>query len=121
MKTSAGSGITEASYDLALQVFRLTQKFFRDGPDVLADELRQTALRVAGHLGEEGGRHRDEASGAAARMEALLIAARDLEYLSPEDFQRIRAGYREIAARLQLSSSRRAPWARQGEAEADEQ
>lgn len=121
MKTPGGAGIEEEAYNLALAVYRLTQRLFRDGPDVIADDLRQTALRIAADLGEKGPGHQDEARGAAVRMESLLMLARDLDYLSADDFHRLRAGYRGIGARLQLSSSRRAAWARQSEAEADKE
>ncbi|MBI2247552.1 MAG: hypothetical protein HYU65_06435 [Armatimonadetes bacterium] len=92
---------------MALEVYRLTERFLGDDPDGLAAELRRAALTVTGKLAAHHSglppkitEFRDAAKSTALKMDVLLVGAMDDGQISNEAAERLRRGYQQIALSL---------------------
>ncbi len=88
--------IWHAAHALALEVYRTVSSFPADERFALAAQLRRAAISIPADIAESCGRRfrRDEAHlrqvafGSACELEAELLLARDLGYLTPDEHRR---------------------------------
>ena len=83
--------------DLALEIYRATQKFPKDEFYGLTSQMRRAAVSVASNIAEGKGRYsRKEfaqflyrARGSLLELETQLFIAKELHYLEPLQFRRM--------------------------------
>jgi four helix bundle protein len=102
------------AHELTLEVYRLTQVFPREELYGLTSQMRRASASIPTNIAEGCGRKRDTelvrflaiASGSANELEYQLLLARDLQYLSPREYDRSVAATNEIKRMLTMLSSR---------------
>ena len=86
--------VWKRAHQLALDIYRVTQKFPGEERYGLIAQLRRAAVAIPANLAEGGARQsRKEflqfcyiARGSASEIDYLLLVARDLGFLSQEDY-----------------------------------
>ena len=87
----------QLAYRLVLATYRQTRSFPPDERFGLTSQVRRAALSVAANLAEgcakrgskELRRYADIANGSLAELQCLLLMARDIEYLTDEEWKSI--------------------------------
>jgi four helix bundle protein len=90
--------------DLALEIYRATQKFPIDEPYGLTSQMRRAAISVAGNIAEGKGRYSRKricavpvsCSGFPARTRNPIVHSKELHYLEPLAFRRMEDRTKEL-------------------------
>ncbi len=90
--------------DLALEIYRATQKFPKEEIYGLTSQMRRAAVSVASNIAEGKGRYSLKefaqflyrARGSLLELETQLFIARELHYLEPLDFRRMEDKTKEL-------------------------
>lgn len=100
--------VWQRAHALVLEIYRIRTSFPQDERFGVTSQLRRALTSVPTNIAE--GSRRDGrqdyvrflniAQGSTAEAEYLLILARDLEYLSPADFERLASELDEVARML---------------------
>jgi four helix bundle protein len=109
IKTFQDLVVYQKSYQLALELFRLTASFPHDERHGLTDQIRRASRSIPVNIVEGWAKrqyvnvlkqHLLDAGGSCAEMTVWLSFAKDCGYLAPRDHARISAQYEEIAKML---------------------
>jgi four helix bundle protein len=100
--------VWEKAYELTLSVYRKTHEFPKEEMYGLTSQLRRAASSVGANIAEGCGRRSDPemrrflqiARGSANEVEYHLLLARDLQFLSGDDFKDLEAAVLEIQRML---------------------
>ncbi|MGH9543699.1 MAG: four helix bundle protein [Terriglobales bacterium] len=100
--------VWEKAYDLTLSVYKKTSSFPREEMYGLTSQLRRATSSVGANIAEGCGRRSDPemrrflqiARGSANEVEYHLLLARDLHFLSPDDFKDLEGMVLEIQRML---------------------
>jgi four helix bundle protein len=100
---------------LALDVYKSTASFPRDETFGLTSQARRAAASIGSNLAEGSGRDSDRelariALGSASELEYQLLLARDLGFLSGDDWVRLSAQTREVQRMLAALARRLASY-----------
>lgn len=100
--------IWQEAHKLTLEVYKITRKFPKDEQYGLASQLKRSASSVAANIAE--GHSRDttkefvkflfNARGSIAETECHLMLARDLKYITENEFQDLRKRYKVLGKRV---------------------
>ncbi|MCR4286848.1 MAG: four helix bundle protein [Deltaproteobacteria bacterium] len=101
--------VFKLSHESALEVYKVTGRFPKEETYGLAQQMRRAAVSVPSNIAEganrygktEYGRFVSIAKGSAGEIYYQLLLARDLGYLTPDDFVRLRGGYLRVLQMLQ--------------------
>ncbi len=96
--------VWEKAHELGLEVYRDTKDFPADERFGLTIQLRRAAVSVASNIAEGCGRGSDKdfarflsiSAGSASEVEYQILLARDLGYLSEDDYSRLNAHVNEV-------------------------
>lgn len=101
--------VYQQAYELAMEVYKETQKFPKDERYSLTDQIRRSTRGIAANIAE-GFRKRQypkmfankiaDADGEAAETQVWLDFARDCGYLSPDRHAELLNSYQEIGRML---------------------
>jgi four helix bundle protein len=109
MQTFRDMEVYRSSYELALQVYRLTKKFPRHEQYELARQLRRAATGIPLNVAEGFGRKSSQvdfanfvriAVGSANEVMVLMDLCRDLGYVSNGDHERMTGRYLSLVKQL---------------------
>lgn len=97
----------QKAYELTLEIYRLTKRFPKTELYGLTSQLQRAAVSILANTAEGYERnHRKEylqflfiAKGSLGEVETYLLLAKDLGYLSQDDYAAV-AGIREDASRI---------------------
>jgi len=100
--------VFKLAHGLVLRVYEVTRSFPREETFGLVTQLRRAAASVPANLAEGAGRlNRAEyrqfagiAKGSAAEASYHLFLARDLGYVAPDDYDRLRSDYDRVGQML---------------------
>jgi len=100
--------VWEKSYALTLSVYKATRGFPKEEMYGLTSQLRRAASSVGANIAEGCGRRSDPemrrflqiARGSANEVEYHLLLARDLQFLSADEFKNLEAKVLEIQRML---------------------
>ena len=100
--------VWEKAYELTLSVYKATRGFPKEEMYGLTSQLRRASSSVGANIAEGCGRRSDPemrrflqiARGSANEVECHLLLARDLQFLSTEDFKDLEALVLEIQRML---------------------
>ncbi len=100
--------VWQKAHKLTLEIYSVTRAFPREETYGLTSQLRRAALSVATNLAEGGARRsRKEfaqftsmARGSASEVAYLLLVAKDLGYLTDEQFAVLSDGYDHVSRML---------------------
>ncbi len=108
MKDFQSLKVWRKSHQLTLEVYKLTRSFPKDELYGLTSQLRRSAASVGANIAEGCGRGGDAefarflqiAMGSASETEYHLLLAHDLNFVSPDDFEKYRSHVIEIKKML---------------------
>jgi four helix bundle protein len=92
-----------------MEVFEISKRFPKEETYSLVDQIRRSSRSVASNIREGFAKRRYEqalvrhfmdALGSSEETRTRLEIARDRRYISPEEYQRLDAGYDEVNAML---------------------
>ncbi len=100
--------VWEKAHQLTLHLYRVTNAFPKAELFGLTSQIRRACASIGANLAEGSGRHRDTefgrfllmAIGSASELEYHIILARDLGYMSIEDFAKVRSEVHEVGRML---------------------
>ncbi len=100
--------VFQLAHQLALRTYRVTRSFPHEERFGIIAQLRRAAASIPANLIEGGARlHRAEyrrfvgiAKGSAAEVSYHLMVAKDLGYLTPDDYEGLREGYVRVGQML---------------------
>ena len=100
--------VWEMAHKLTLELYRVTASFPREELYGLTSQLRRAARSIPANIAEGCGRNTDRefsqfiqiAMGSASEPEYHLLLARDLGFLSPENYQALNAKIIEVKKML---------------------
>ncbi len=100
--------VWKKAHGLVVETYRLTARFPAAEKYGLVNQLRRSASSVPANIAEGHGRNttRDYASylynarGSVEETRYFLLLARDLNYLSPDGYQKIEAEYEKVSKML---------------------
>jgi S23 ribosomal protein. len=110
--------VWQKAHELTLEVYRATARFPKEELYALTSQLKRAAASVAANIAEGCGRGSDPefarflmiSMGSASELEYHLLLARDLKYLTQEDYQnldgRVTEVKRMLASLIQKTRSR---------------
>ncbi len=96
--------VWQKAHDLALEVYRDTKGFPADERFGLTVQLRRAAVSIASNIAEGCGRGSDKdfarflgiAAGSASEVDYQILLARDLGYLTKENYNRLNSHVNEV-------------------------
>src|SRR5467141_293217 len=101
--------VYQLSYDLAMDIFRLSKAFPREEIYSLTDQIRRSSRSVAANIAEGFRKRRypnmlvsklTECDGEATETQVWLDFALDCGYMSQKDHDRLTQGYEEVGKML---------------------
>jgi four helix bundle protein len=101
--------VYQLSYDLAMDIFRLSKAFPREETYSLTDQIRRSSRSVAANIAEGFRKRRypnmlvsklTDCDGEATETQVWLDFALDCGYMSRENHDRLIAGYEEVGKML---------------------
>jgi len=100
--------VYQKAYDLALEIYRLTEGFPREEMYGLTSQVRRAAISIPSNIAEgyqRGSRKEyiqflNIAYGSAAELETQLSLARDLKMLSEDSYEKALELWREVSKLL---------------------
>jgi len=98
----------QKAYDLALEVYRITEKFPKQEQYGLSSQFRRAAISISANIAEGYERqHRKEylqflmvAKGSLGEVETYILFSKDLGYLSAEQYKQIDDKRQEVGRLL---------------------
>ena len=101
-------GVWQKSYDLTLDIYRLSKKFPQEERFGITSQIRRAAYSVPANISEGYERnHRKEylqflhiAKGSLGEIETFLMLCKDLEYLAIDDHNKLELQRAEIGKML---------------------
>lgn len=101
--------VWQKSYDLTLQIYKLSKSFPKDELYGMTSQLRRAAASIVANISEGYERnHRKEylqflhiSRGSLGEVETYLMLARDLEYLEKKEYDELECKRSEVARLLQ--------------------
>ena len=102
------------AHEMTLAIYQCTRKFPRDEIYGLTSQIRRTAASIGANIAEGCGRRSDPemkrfvqiARGSASEMEYHLLLARDLQFLTVEEFRELEMKTFEIQRMLAALTQR---------------
>jgi four helix bundle protein len=96
--------VWEKSHELVLDVYRVSRGFPSEERFGLTVQLRKAVVSIGSNIAEGCGRGTDKdfarflniAAGSASEVEYQILLARDLGYLSAEDYDRLNENVNEV-------------------------
>src|SRR3989344_2610806 len=93
--------IWQQSHELMLKVYEITTRFPKEETYNLISQLRRAALSVPANIAEAQGRYHYaetihflyNARGSAEEVRSLLTAAKDLSFISKNEYQELETAY----------------------------
>ena len=100
--------VWEKAHELTLEVYRATARFPKEELYALTSQLKRAASSVAANIAEGCGRGSDAefgrflliSMGSASELEYHLLLARDLKFLSEEDYRSLNERATEVKRML---------------------
>ena len=100
--------VWQKSYDLCLEVFRITKKFPREERYVLSSQMRKSALSIPSNIAEGYGRKTRAdyirilyiAYGSACELDTQISLSGDLNYLQMTEIENIKEEISEVGIML---------------------
>lgn len=100
--------VWEKSHQLALAIYKETKKFSKEEFYGLTSQIRRASMSIPTNIAEGCGRNTDAefarflqiAMGSASETEYQLILARDLEFLSKENHEKLHKEVEEVKRML---------------------
>jgi four helix bundle protein len=100
--------VWQKSYNLTLQVYKLTKKFPREELYALTSQIRRSLISIPSNIAEGYCRRRrleyiqflQIAFASGAELETQLLIAKDLNYLSSIDFEKVKSILEEVMRML---------------------
>jgi len=100
--------VWQSGYELTLELYRLTKRFPKEETFGLISQMRRAASSIPANIAEGYERnHRKEylqflhiAKGSLGELDTYLLLAKDLEYLSNAEFDRVCSMRRETVKML---------------------
>ena len=100
--------VWQKAHELTLEVYRVTARFPREETFALTSQIKRAAASIGANIAEGCGRGSDAdfsrfllmAMGSASELENHLQLARDLNFLSEADFERLNGATTEIKRML---------------------
>lgn len=100
--------VWEKSHQLALAVYKTTKGFPKEELYGLTSQIRRASMSIPTNIAEGCGRNTDAefarflqiAMGSASETEYQLILARDLEFLSQNDYEKLHNDVEEVKRML---------------------
>ena len=89
--------VWQRAHQLTLDIYKTTASFPRSEAYGLTPQIRRAAVSIPSNLAEGCGRNGDVelarfcsiASGSASELEYQILLARDLQLISPEDYEKL--------------------------------
>jgi len=102
-------GVWQKAYEMTLEVYRLTRKFPKSETYGLISQIQRAAVSLPANIAEGYDRnHKKEylqflfiARGSLGELETLIMLAKDLGYMSDDDYRAVDAKRAETARMLQ--------------------
>lgn len=109
--------VWQTAHAVTLKVYQATKTWPKDEQYGLTSQVRRAAVSVEANLAEgqgrrgpaEFGRFVSMAMGSAAELECELLVARDLGYLTPEEWDTLSAGVTSVRRQLWNLSQKLSP------------
>ena len=107
--------VYERSYELVIEVYRITKGFPREELFAMTNQMRRAAMSIPMNIAEGYAKRESQADfkrflmmarGSAAEMSVLLDLGRDLEYIDAGKHKEISDQYEEVAKMLNVFTSR---------------
>ncbi len=100
--------VWQRSHQLVLLVYKATAKFPKDELYGLTSQIRRAAVSIPANIAEGCVRGGDQefsrflyiAQGSASELDYHLLLSRDLDYISPSDYQSLSKGLTEVRRML---------------------
>ena len=100
--------VWEQSHALTLSVYRHTKRFPKEERYGLVSQMRRASASVPSNIAEGCGRHSkgqldhflEIAAGSASELDYQLLLARDLQYVSSDDYRRLSGSLSSIRRML---------------------
>jgi four helix bundle protein len=97
--------VWQKAHDVTLAIYRVTGDFPRSEIYGLSSQMRRCAISIGSNIAEGRGRDRDPefarfigiAYGSACELEYQLLVAKDLGYVSMQDYTELTGSLAEIA------------------------
>jgi four helix bundle protein len=106
--------VRSKAHELTLAVYQRTRTFPKDEIYALTSQIRRAAASIGANIAEGCGRRSDPemrrfvqiARGSANELEYHLLLAKDLQFLTPEEYSRLEQRILEIQRMLAALSQR---------------
>jgi len=100
--------VWEKAHHLTLDIYKVTSKFPREELYALTSQMRRCSASMGANIAEGCGKQGNNelhrflhiASGSASELDYQLLLARDLDYLTDEEYRRIGASLLEVRRML---------------------
>lgn len=100
--------VWEKAHQMVLATYRVTRNFPKDELYGLMSQMRRAATSIPSNLAEGSGKGTDAelvryariSMGSARELEYQYLLVRDLEYISPDDFNSLDAQIKEVLRML---------------------
>lgn len=100
--------VWQKSYELSLQIYKLTRNFPREELYGLISQIRRCAVSIPSNIAEGYARQRrleyiqflQISFGSGAELETQLSIAKDLKYVSDDEFQKVNGLLQEVMKML---------------------
>jgi four helix bundle protein len=101
-------GVTKKAHELTLNLYRVTESLPRTEIFGLTSQIRRAASSINANLAEGSARGSDRdflrflriAIGSVSELEYHLVLPRDLNFIAPQDYQRLEKQRQEVGAML---------------------
>ena len=108
MKDFRSLKVWEQSHSISLEIYKLTKEFPKEEQFNITSQLRRSITSIPTNLAEGCGRGSDKdfkrfvqiAMGSASESEYLLLLAKDLNYISDKEFDKLILKIQEIKRML---------------------
>ena len=100
--------VWEKSHQLALAIYKATKQFSKEELYGLTSQIRRSSMSIPTNIAEGCGRNTDKefarflqiAMGSASETEYQLILARDLEFLTKDEHEKLHSEVEEVKRML---------------------
>ena len=97
--------VWQKAHQLALEIYKVTSSFPKEEIYTLVSQLRRSAISIPANIVEGQSRNTTKeylqflynARGSLEETRHHLLLSRDLEYLSPSDYEDLEVGYEEVS------------------------
>lgn len=100
--------VWQHAIELALSIYRVTGTFPKHEIYGLSQQMRRASVSIASNIAEGKGRHTDKefrqflftARGSLLELETQVLIARELQYVQPDQFDKLRDETRQVGRGL---------------------